>query len=471
MAVGDRGRACFRKSDGEWTELDTGVSINLRCATARSDGNFIIAGQGGTVLEFNGTTFQKHDFPTSTTLLGIVEADEKLIAVGGDYNVKAAGFLGRIFECSEGDWREIKTRHLLPRLRSVGYHNDVAVLCGDGGKAYALVDDKVREIETGSRLDLHEVSISQDGQIYFCGDFGTLLEQELRSDAPQIKPQQAQCESRWKRHTQNLTTSVLRGVWISPDGTVFAVGDRGAVLMSNPDEAWQSLPVPTSGGLHDVWGLAADNVYIVGNHGRILHYDGKSVSIVHETGLDVALLSITGFGPNNIFVVGDDGYALHFDGAIWSKMHTGTRMELFDVWGFDSNHVLAVGGAGHVLRWNGDNWKTFQAGTEQELFGVWGNSLENIKIVGLSGLTTGFDGKGWRKEHSGVRSDLHAITGSNSSEIVAVGSVGAIVCYKNGEWRPEDSGVSEGLRAVYGNGERTLAVGDNGMILEREHTD
>ena len=69
------------------------------------------------------------------------------------------------------------------------------------------------------------------------------------------------------------TNEHLRGVWIAPDNTAFAVGDGGTILRHD-GSGWSPMVSGTTEALFDVWGSSATDVAASGN--IVLHYQGSS---------------------------------------------------------------------------------------------------------------------------------------------------------------------------------------------------
>ncbi len=124
----------------------------------------------------------------------------------------------------------------------------------------------------------------------------------------------------WKE-IDSRTENVLRGIWGTSNGDVWAVGDNGTVRHFGPDTnaaEWSIVSVPTKENLHAVWGSGPKDVWIVGESGTILHWDGdewtESVAAFPVYRTKPHLYSIWGSGPKDVWIVGND-IALHFTGT------------------------------------------------------------------------------------------------------------------------------------------------------------
>lgn len=150
----------------------------------------------------------------------------------------------------------------------------------------------------------------------------------------------------------------LAGVWGSSRSSVWVVGSE-RVLQGGPPwqgkiwhyngTAWSSVPIPQSGILYGIWGSSSSDVWAVGGDGTILHYDGSNWSKV-PSGTNAWLRDVWGASASNVWIVGDGGTILRYDGRSWVKMESGTVQNLQGIWGTSASSVWVVGGGGTVLR-------------------------------------------------------------------------------------------------------------------------
>lgn len=463
-AVGDQGRVC--QYDGsQWIEHSCGASANLRSVLPQEDGSVLVGGLGGKAMEYRDNEWREIPTNTSCPIVSMASVGENaVIAVGGEYDVKAQQFVGRIFLYRNHVWEAVDVDYPLPRLRRVRAEGNNILITGDGGAAFRWTDQGVNRLPTRLRYDLHDVISFKNGEALICGDSGTLLKESPATDG-QENPAAKKRKAQWETISSGQTNKTLRCIHIIDSENIIAAGDSGTVLHIN---GGQTSVTTTPGGLriHALWGSSPKNIFAVCDTATILHFNGEEWSLAHRGGVDTALLAITGFGPHDIFAVGDSGYALRYDGLMWRQIETGTQQELYSIWGQDSQHILAVGGGGIVMRWNGEHWKSFGAGTEQDLYGVHGVGLGKLFIVGLAGTLIRFESNGWHKEFSGVRSDLHSVAGEHDVYYV-VGSNGTILRNDDGLWEPEESNCKNTLQAVTLSAEGAYAVGSGGIVLKR----
>ncbi len=463
-AVGDQGR--ITQFDGDnWIEHDSGTQANLRSVLPLGDGRILVAGLGGKVLEFSQDQWRSIDTESGCPIVSMASLDDgSVIAVGGEYDLKSSGFVGRVFIYADGEWKRVEIDYPLPRLRRVRREGDNLLVTGDGGVAFRWLADEVTLLPTRLRYDLHDVLSFGDGNTWLCGDNGVVLEEVHSSEAD--TQETIEEAHQWQQLTSGETNKTLRTLWAVDEDHIIAAGESGTVLhYQNGNVVVRQLPDKPR--IHALWGSSPRNVYAVCDSASILHFDGETWSKVHQGSVDTALLAITGFGPHDIFVVGDNGYSLRYDGLMWRQLETGVKQELYGLWGQDSQHLLAVGGGGTVLRWNGDKWKTFSAGTDYDLYGVQGASLNKVVLVGLVGTLIRFEDNAWQRDFSGVRSDLHAVTQDGETFYVA-GSNGTILRNSAGIWELEESSVECTLQTLLNVNGTIYAAGSGGVLLKRK---
>ncbi|MEH6471581.1 MAG: hypothetical protein V7752_10035 [Halopseudomonas sp.] len=470
-AVGDQGRVT--RFDGrQWQELDSGSRANLRSVLPLDDGSVLIGGSSGTLLRYREGPDQSAQWQTivtdsGSTLVSMASADgQTVFCVGFGYNVEAGGFVGHLFEIDGDSGQQISSGTQLPRLRCIAPSGDGFLVTGDDGFAFRVDPNGTKRLATQVRFDLHRALTLDSGEVLICGDGGTLLIEKEQGATALMSAVVERTPPSWAVWDHGLSEKILRGVWVAPDQSVFAVGDQGTVLHFDGCQ-WALTELPQQTRLHSVWGTSSNNVYACGENATIYRFNGVEWQQAYSGQIDNPLLAITGFGPHDIFVVGDNGMALRYDGLQWRKMNTGTQAELYGLWGLDAEHLLAVGGGGVVMRWNGEQWASFYSGRDNDVFGVWGESLNRIFLVGLPGSIIRFSGSKWEKEFSSVRTDLHAVTGVKGGPVFAVGSLGVVLRNDGSEWQLEPCAAEVTLTAVASTDDYVVAVGHDGTILKR----
>jgi hypothetical protein len=164
-----------------------------------------------------------------------------------------------------------------------------------------------------------------------------------------------------------------------------------------------------------------------------------------------ALSSVWGTGPTNVFVVGGrttQGEIYHYDGSVWRAMTVPNVPLLVWVYGFGPNDVFAVGLGGGIVRYNGAQWSKLNSGTTEALWGIWGTSSSDMWIVGGTvgqgdPLLIHYNGQTFTPvpvpPNDRAATSLFKIWGV-SSRIIAVGENGLIIERLNGQWRQVSAG-------------------------------
>jgi hypothetical protein len=63
----------------------------------------------------------------------------------------------------------------------------------------------------------------------------------------------------------------LLGLWGSGSGDAYSVGAQGTIVHSTGNGSWWTQTSPTTSTLWGVWGSGSNDVYVVGTQGTILH--------------------------------------------------------------------------------------------------------------------------------------------------------------------------------------------------------
>ena len=468
-AVGDNGTVIAFDGD-TWQKQNSPTEANLRGIARTPSGRLYAVGAGGTVITSLGDGhWELLECPVAAgfqTVLAL--SDDELLMAGGRYFSQAGGFRGELVRWHKGSFSAVQVDKEMPRLRSLRAYKTGVLITGDQGHIYYLQGSRMDQLRSDSRHDLMDTIALPGGEALAVGDFSTLMSAApdfVKALAPSASD--ADQQTHWEILDAG-TTHNLWGLTPSHDGaSVYACGDAGTVLQYR-NRQWHALPPVGEAAVHCVWDSGKGGLYAGGQMGQIFCYQGGAWTLAYDLFLDVTILDIWGSSPDSIYAVGDEGLVLHWNGVDWKRMVSGTKSALYSVWGHDDTHILAVGDFGLVMRWNGDNWAEFHAGTENFLFDIWGDALDNIFIVGLSGTLVHFDGTRWNLTPTRARNDLMALDGLPGHHPFAVGTQGSILRFDGDQWQPEVSPTSAGLRAVCVCSDGTVfAAGSQGTVLKR----
>ncbi len=150
-----------------------------------------------------------------------------------------------------------------------------------------------------------------------------------------------------------------------------------------------------------------------------------------------------GSAPDDVFAVGgnDDGATVtHWDGVEWTAMTVPSAPQLVWVRGFAADDVFAVGLGGTVMHYDGAQWTAMDAATSVDLWGVFGFARDDLWIVG---------GETDTGDPLILHWDGAAFTQSTLDPA-------------------QNPDSAHALFKVWGIGSRLLAVGQRGLIVERQ---
>lgn len=136
----------------------------------------------------------------------------------------------------------------------------------------------------------------------------------------------------------------VQAMWHSPQGTLWLVGDQGALLSGQlqlpatlPDQVtpaatmvFQAKPAPTWLTLRSVWGTSDSDVWIAGDRGYLAHWNGQKWQAI-PTGATQALWAVRGTGAGQpVEAVGGQGtwLRIHPSGEVQDLSASDLRVDL-----------------------------------------------------------------------------------------------------------------------------------------------
>lgn len=285
---------------------------------------------------------------------------------------------------------------------------------------------------------------------------------------------QAIGSSDWLPTPTPISTTV-HGVFTTPEGDAFAVGEHGVILHAVGGNVLDETFDPTR-SLYGIWGTSATDLWAVGSGGVVLHRTAAGWAL-DATAVAARLSAVWGIG-GELWAIGRgfDGAAvvLHRAGGSWRADDTAAAMatgELTALWGSGRNDVWAVGAGFQILHWDGMLWKTgpaAPAGVTADLLAVGGSGRGDVYFVGRGGVIAhlGLDGQ-LAVQDGGNKSDLYGVWASGPGDVYLVGDYGLILhSAGDGTWGVQESGTREPLFAIDGTGPANVfAVGRIGTLL------
>jgi uncharacterized protein YjdB len=445
IAVGTNG-AIARWNGTAWSTMTSGTTQTLNAIWVESPTVAWAAGNNGTVLQLATNTWSTETTNSTQPLNGVWGGDNVVYAVGANSEVRRR---------TGGTWSRV-TVPSAELLYGVHGNNasDVVIVGTNGtllrwnGTAWAVLS------VGGLAGDLYQVSGSaaNGGRRYLVGDGGV-----------------AQLDGNTATLISTPYAPQLFGVSVDVTGTVWASGERGAVLRSadGGGSTWTTNNLAPD--LLDVWSTAANNAFAVGEFGFVYRWNGSTWTKM-TTPTQATLTSVWATATGDGFIGGESGTMLRLTGGAWVPMAFPSVSTVSAVWGTNGANVYATTKAGEILRFNGSAWTLLTTATAP-LWALYGASAADVFAAGENGAVwrltgnvftalpapaIGTLGGIWLTSATNVFTD-----GANSS-----GDAGIASRYNGTEWISLQPGTTSALTALWGPSEFDLyATGDNGTLL------
>lgn len=276
---------CFGYCADNW-QATTLVDHDLNAIWGSSDDDIYVAGDNGTFLSYDGTSWQ------------------------------------------ESTWIQSNTPY---DLMSVWGISPIVIITTDNfGNIF--LNDSLRWVKypSSNGLSLNAIWGTSATNAYAVGSNGTILFFNGSS---------------WTNLTSSklaspitITTGInLYCIWGSSANDVYAGGELGNLFHFNGSE-WSSVNSGTSQDIRALWGSSTSDVYAAGSYGDILHYGGLTWKLAAASS-GIRLNSLWGSGPNDVFAAGEYGAVYHYDGISWTKLGNTSLVDIYAVWGSTSGKV------------------------------------------------------------------------------------------------------------------------------------
>lgn len=259
---------------------------------------------------------------------------------------------------------------------------------------------------------------------------------------------------------------------------LIAVGDRGAVIVSNDGRRWAQVQTPTRSALTAVHFPDPDHGWAVGHDAVILHTadGGRTWTLQNfEPELEKPFLDVLFLDAQRGYAVGAYGlfYKTEDGGQTWSEVDTPIRE---NEWHFNSitrlnDGTLLIAGENGTLAVSTDGgvtWAAQPSPYESSFFGATARGEKGAVIFGLRGnvfVTDDIHGGQWHKVDTGSVASMFGGTQLEDGRVVLVGLNGNIMVSENGLERVEllRSNAGTPLSAAIGFGGEVIAVGESGV--------
>lgn len=449
--VGDDGSAADAEDDVElgWRRLAMGAAGDLHRVRFDAATGLRAVGSGGTILSPHAGGWIREYAPVGHEVRDVVAAAGTLQAVGDGGLWLDLG--------SDGVWRRFEAG-VQEDLRGAAALESSALVVGSDGIVLRREGGSVHYEHTAVGMDLRAVAAAGD-EAFAVGD-GVVLRRVAEGatfnwfedsgatfegvllGAFALDPsnvwavgeggQVLHFTGGWSPESQGELA--LRGV-AGGAGWLVAVGDSGSFLSRSSEGAWEPV-ADVEGPLfaqsrYEGVAIGGGAIVAVGGGGAMQRKVLPDEPFIDEAAAPSSAIRALAAGPTGVAGVGDDGVLVWLDGDGHGALAVPEPVPLRGVT-FEGDVLWAVGHSGAILR-----------------------RTPASAAVLLPGWTS---------------ADLEAAIPHPDGGVLAVGRAGAAVhiAWAAGHAVPEDTGQSRDLLGLFQDGDRIVAVGEQGTLLIRE---
>lgn len=309
-------------ADGEAEVLTQVVANSLMLDVTESDQRAVMVGERGHILvsESRNDWRQVAGVPTRVTLTGVSAVGAKVWAVGHDGVILHSADGGLTWVVQRSDpWKplaegaEFDPRQGVPLL-------DIVMLDADNGLAVGAYSLMLRTSNGGQTWEPVSVSGKPAAPVATAeepADAGT----EAEADGEEVD---------WSFSDEDLqlgeeTDPHLNGIAKTSDGSLMAVGERGAAFRSrDAGTTWERVKIPYEGSMFGVLGYDNQRVVAFGMRGNVFESSDLGSSWKQlESGTDQTLMGGAVLAGGGAVLVGGSGaVALRADSGAVFTAHT-----------------------------------------------------------------------------------------------------------------------------------------------------
>jgi hypothetical protein len=449
--------ARFARYDGSsWTEVVPGGTLTSTIygldMVSTTDGWAVTgtadqSGRTGKIARFNGTTWQQY-FTTNRILYDV----DMLDATYG----WAVGEGGTVLQWNGSVWQEVSPP---PSCRySCGAVFLYAVSVASRTNVWAVGStnswtnnlwhwDGTRWTEVLPPNDalLNDVVVLPSNFGLAAADRGTIF----RYDG-----------SNWTIATTQWTTNGFRGFDCLHQSDCWAVG----ILNQQPPayglqhwngSNWEVYQPPAyQPTMYDVGMVAPDAVWAVGTSGYIFRWNGSGWTR-DPSPPDAHLYAMDMVSATEGWAVGSSGRIVRFDGSAWSNYTSPTTTNLWAIDMVDANEGWAGGTLGLMLHYQNGTWTRLNPNpASYTIEGIHMLNADEGWAVGYNGTILHYQNGTWTQQASPTTANLLNVYMLNSNEGWAVGTTptggsATILRYINGTWSLVASPTGNPLRDLF----------------------
>jgi hypothetical protein len=263
---------------------------NLRGVWGSGASDVFAVGHGGTILNYNGTSWSSQTSGTIKNLYSVWGS--------GASDVFAVGAYGTILHYNGTSWSS-QTSGTTKNLYGVwGTASDNVYAVGASGTILRYVSSWSSQT-SGTANNLYSVWGNDATDIFTVGASGIILHSANGTS--------------WSSQT-SATTNKLYSVWGTASDNVYAVGTYGTILKYV--SSWSSQTSGSTNNLYSVWGSGGSNIFAVGTSNTILRYVSSWSSQTSPTAIVDKAIDITATGSAT--------YGVIIDGITFDRLRSGT---------------------------------------------------------------------------------------------------------------------------------------------------
>ncbi|MBK9292535.1 MAG: T9SS type A sorting domain-containing protein [Bacteroidetes bacterium] len=277
-----------------WANMVSGVTAQLNDVFELSANQAWAVGNGGTILQYNGTSWTPLTSGTTQNLNDVFFVDAN--------NGWAVGQAGTIL-----------------------YFN---------GTAWAPQT-------SGVTANLNGVFFTSATNGYAVGASATVLRWDGNSWSPVSSG-----------ITGNVTLNAIHGL---DANNIWIAGTAGNFSYFN-GTSW-SNGIIANREITGLWALAPDKIWASARAGRIFYFNGQSWA-EQASGSTRDLWDVCMLSENNGFIVGSNGTLIQFNGTEWGVIASGTTQNLNGIYLMDANTGFIVGNSGAIIKFQGEGFNS-----------------------------------------------------------------------------------------------------------------
>lgn len=369
-------------SEGDLTIIDLHEAGDILGIYASPGGKIWAVGRDGLVLvRRNGQFVPGPRPPVFVDFHGITGVGEAFIVVGSN---------GTVLRFDDGRWLDMDCPVDVD-LNAVSCPTaDECFVVGNSGTIVHWMDGEWDVQDSGVAWDLFDVHSTVNGGTWVVGAFGSLFELSGTD---------------WLSSQIAGTRSSMKSIWRSGDGTMFAVGTLGTIVMKRPGDLYWQQQLSNDGhdpqrDLFSVAGFDSDDVWVAGSSGAVIHYDGEYWKMTTVAGPATSLADFRSVaaGPGGIVVAAGLRSAiagLDNDLEGFVDISAGPVSDFHDVWversvGVDDDVAIFVGDDGLMLEYDHGRFNLLESGLDQSIRAVDGGLAVGdgglVLVIGAAGL-------------------------------------------------------------------------------------